>query len=62
MHFRDLTGGALPPGDPLIEVAYSSPQLQGRARGHRRGRIVRRFPMVCGIDLSGRVLVRKPTP
>jgi putative YhdH/YhfP family quinone oxidoreductase len=54
--FKDLTADALPPGDVLIEVAYSSLNYKDGLAVTGRGRIIRRFPMVCGIDLSGRVL------
>ena len=54
--FKDLTADALPPGDVLIEVAYSSLNYKDGLAVSGRGRIIRRFPMVCGIDLSGRVL------
>jgi acrylyl-CoA reductase (NADPH) len=55
-HFKDLTGDALPPGDLLIEVAYSSLNYKDALAVTGRGKIIRRFPMVCGIDLSGRVI------
>ena len=54
--FKGLTADALPPGDVLIEVAYSSLNYKDGLAVSGRGRIIRRFPMVCGIDLSGRVL------
>ena len=31
-------------------------QLQGRARRHRQGKILRRFPLVGGIDVAGHVV------
>jgi acrylyl-CoA reductase (NADPH) len=55
-HLKDLTADALPPGDLLIEVAYSSLNYKDALAVTGRGRIIRRFPMVCGIDLSGRVI------
>ena len=54
--FKDLTVDALPAGDLLIEVAYSSLNYKDALAVTGRGRIIRRFPMVCGIDLSGRVI------
>jgi putative YhdH/YhfP family quinone oxidoreductase len=54
--FKDLTAEALPPGDLLIEVACSSLNYKDALAVTGRGRIIRRFPMVCGIDLSGRVI------
>ena len=55
-HFKDLSDDELPPGDVLIEVAYSSLNYKDALAVTGRGRIIRRFPMVCGIDLSGRVV------
>lgn len=55
-HFKDLALDALPPGDLLIEVAYSSLNYKDALAVTGRGRIIRRFPMICGIDLSGRVI------
>ena len=60
-HFRDLTDNALPPGDLLIEVAYSSLNYKDALAVTGRGKIIRRFPMVCGIDLAGRVIAT-PSP
>jgi putative YhdH/YhfP family quinone oxidoreductase len=57
--FEDLTVEALPPGDLLIEVAYSSLNYKDALAVTGRGRIIRRFPMVCGIDLSGRVIATR---
>lgn len=55
-HFKDLTADALPPGDVLVEVVYSSLNYKDALAVTGRGRIIRRFPMVCGIDLAGRVV------
>ncbi|HUP62481.1 MAG TPA: MDR family oxidoreductase [Thermoanaerobaculia bacterium] len=47
----------LPPdGEVLIEVAYSSLNYKDALAVTGRGRIVRRFPMVLGIDLAGTVV------
>jgi acrylyl-CoA reductase (NADPH) len=54
--FRDLDADALPRGDLLIEVVYSSLNYKDALAVTGRGKIIRRFPMVCGIDLSGRVI------
>jgi acrylyl-CoA reductase (NADPH) len=54
--FSDLTTNALPPGDVEVEVVYSSLNYKDALAVTGRGRIIRRFPMVCGIDLAGRVL------
>jgi acrylyl-CoA reductase (NADPH) len=53
---KDVQDDALPPGDVLIDVAYSSLNYKDGLAVTGRGRVVRRFPMVCGIDLAGRVL------
>ena len=55
-HFQDIAADALPPGDLLVDVAYSSLNYKDALAVTGRGKIIRRFPMVCGIDLSGRVL------
>ena len=54
--FSDLPVDALPPGDVLVEVVYSSLNYKDALAVTGRGRIIRRFPMVCGIDLAGRVI------
>jgi putative YhdH/YhfP family quinone oxidoreductase len=53
-----LTREALPaqPGDALIEVAYSSLNYKDALAVTGRGKIIRAFPMVCGIDLAGTVV------
>jgi acrylyl-CoA reductase (NADPH) len=55
-HFKELSADALPQGDVLIDVVYSSLNYKDALTVTGRGRIIRRFPMVCGIDLSGRVI------
>jgi acrylyl-CoA reductase (NADPH) len=55
-HFKDLAADALPPGDVLLDVAYSSLNYKDALAVTGRGKIIRRFPMVCGIDVSGRVI------
>ena len=52
--FRNLDADALPPGDVLIDIAYSSLNYKDALAVTGRGKVIRRFPMVCGIDLSGR--------
>lgn len=54
--FTSLTTEALPPGDVLIDVAYSSLNYKDGLAVTGRGKVIRSFPMVCGIDLAGRVL------
>ncbi|MGA8220438.1 MAG: MDR family oxidoreductase [Candidatus Acidiferrales bacterium] len=53
---KRLANDALPEGEVLIEVAYSSLNYKDGLAVTRRGKIIRKFPMVCGIDLAGRVL------
>jgi len=53
---KQLTKKDLPPGDVLVDVAYSSLNYKDGLAVTARGKIIRKFPMVCGIDLAGRVL------
>src|SRR5512134_740273 len=53
--FEDLTDDDLPKGGVTIDVAYSSLNYKDALAVTGRGRIVRRFPMVLGIDLAGTV-------
>ena len=46
----------LPDGDVTVEVAYSSLNYKDGLAVTGRGRIVRRPPLVCGIDLAGTVV------
>jgi acrylyl-CoA reductase (NADPH) len=54
--FKDLTNDALPKEDVLIEVQYSSLNYKDGLAVNARGKIIRKFPMVLGIDMAGRVL------
>lgn len=54
--FETLTDADLPAGGVTIDVAYSSLNYKDALAVTRRGRIVRRFPMVVGIDLAGTVI------
>lgn len=54
--FEQLTDDDLPKSGVLIDVAYSSLNYKDALAVTRRGRIVRRFPMVLGIDLAGTVV------
>jgi acrylyl-CoA reductase (NADPH) len=53
---EDLDADALPPGEVLVDVAYSSLNYKDALAVTGRGKIIRSFPMVCGIDLAGRVI------
>ena len=46
----------LGPGEVVIHGAYSSVNYKDALAGTGRGKIMRRFPMVGGIDVSGRVV------
>lgn len=56
VEFRDLPLSALPAGDVLIDVQYSSLNYKDGLAVTAKGKIIRKFPMVCGIDVAGRVL------
>jgi len=59
--FEQLTDDDLPKHDVLVDVAYSSLNYKDALAVTRRGRIVRRYPMVLGIDIAGTV-VASDTP
>jgi putative YhdH/YhfP family quinone oxidoreductase len=54
--FEPWSDADLPAGDVTIDVAYSSMNYKDALAVTRKGRIVRRFPMVLGIDLAGTVV------
>lgn len=54
--FEELTDSDLPPHGVTVDVAYSSLNYKDGLAVTGRGRIVRRFPMVLGIDLAGTVV------
>ncbi len=51
----ELDDAELPEGDVTVEVAYSSLNYKDGLAVTGKGRIVRRPPLVCGIDLAGTV-------
>ena len=53
--FEELSDDDLPKHALTVDVAYSSVNYKDALAVTRRGRIVRRFPMVLGIDLAGTV-------
>lgn len=53
---RELTEAELPAGDVLVAVAYSSLNYKDGLAVTGKGKIVRHFPMVPGVDLAGAVL------
>ena len=52
---RQLTVADLPAGDVLVDVAYSSLNYKDGLAVTGKGKIVRQFPMVPGIDFAGTV-------
>jgi len=53
---QQLSMDDLPKEDVLIEIAYSSLNYKDGLAVSGKGRICKRFPMVCGIDLAGTVV------
>jgi acrylyl-CoA reductase (NADPH) len=54
--FEDLTLGALSPGEVVIRVAYSDINYKDALAATGAGKILRRYPLVGGIDLAGTVV------
>lgn len=54
--FVDLKLDALDPGEVVVKVAFSSVNFKDALAATGAGRIIRRFPCVGGIDLSGTVV------
>lgn len=52
---------ALSPGEVLIRAAYSSVNYKDALAGSGKGRILRRFPLIGGIDVAG-VVVSSESP
>lgn len=52
---QDLTDDQLPDGDVTVAVRYSSLNYKDGLAVTGKGKIIRSFPMVCGIDLAGTV-------
>ncbi len=52
---RQLTEADLPEGDVLVDVAWSSLNYKDGLAVTGKGKVVRNFPMVPGIDLAGTV-------
>ena len=57
--FKDLQVDDLDPGEVLIKTAYSSVNFKDALAATGTGKIIRRFPCVGGIDLSGTVVESK---
>ena len=54
--FKTLEVADLPDHDVLVEVAYSTVNYKDGLALTGKGRIARKLPMVCGVDLTGTVL------
>ncbi len=54
--FESLNESDLPSSGVLVDVAYSSMNYKDALAVTRKGRIVRRYPMVLGIDIAGTVV------
>ena len=54
--FATMTEADLGPGEVTIRVAYSSVNYKDALAATGAGRIIRRFPCIGGIDLSGTVI------
>ena len=52
---RELDIGALPAGDVLVDVAYSSLNYKDGLAITGRGKVIRTFPLAPGIDFAGTV-------
>lgn len=55
-HIRRLSVDDLPAGDVLVAVKYSSLNYKDCLAVAGRGKIVRHYPMIPGVDMSGEVL------
>jgi acrylyl-CoA reductase (NADPH) len=53
--FQDLDLAALPPGEVLIKVAYSSLNYKDGLAVTGKPGVIRKFPIVPGVDLAGTV-------
>ncbi len=56
VNIERLTDADLPEGDVLLEVEYSSLNYKDALAVTGKGKIVRKWPMVPGIDIAGTVL------
>jgi acrylyl-CoA reductase (NADPH) len=52
---QELTDDQLPDGDVTVAVRYSSLNYKDGLAVTGKGKIIRSYPMVCGIDLAGTV-------
>ncbi len=54
--FRELTTSDLQDGDVLVSVEYSSLNYKDGLAVTGKGKVIRKFPMIPGIDLAGTVV------
>src|SRR5256885_4423614 len=52
---RQLTDEQLPEGDVTVAVQWSSLNYKDGLAVTGKGKIIRNYPMICGIDLAGTV-------
>ena len=52
---QELTDDQLPEGDVTVAVRYSSLNYKDGLAVTGKGKIIRNYPMICGIDLAGTV-------
>ena len=53
---EEVALGDLAPGEVVVRAAYSSVNFKDALAGTGKGRILRRFPLVGGIDVAGHVV------
>lgn len=53
---RHLSIDDLSPGDTVIKVAYSGVNYKDALAAHGQGKIIRRYPRISGIDLTGHIV------
>ncbi|MBT5187578.1 MAG: oxidoreductase [Kordiimonadaceae bacterium] len=54
--FQEITEADLPDLPVLVEVDYSTINYKDALAITKKGRIIRSFPMICGIDIAGKVI------
>jgi acrylyl-CoA reductase (NADPH) len=54
--FKEITEDDLPDLPVLVEVDYSTINYKDALAITKKGRIIRSFPMICGIDIAGKVI------
>ena len=53
---ESMSLGDLNPGEVVVKTAYSSVNYTDALAGTGQGKILRRFPLVGGIDVAGHVV------